>query len=70
MPGSLALNVGVEGLSCSSRSRKTSKQYVIPVKEMENVRLGNRREFIVGMGVGVEFRWSEKTFLRVTKAGK
>lgn len=70
MPGGLALNVEVEGLSCRGRSRKTSKQCVLPVKEMENVRLENKRDFIVGMGVGVEFRWSEKNVLSLTKAGK
>lgn len=70
MPGSWPLKVVVDGLSGSGRSRKTSKQYMLPIKEMENVRLENTGGVKVGMGVGIEFRWSEKTFLSVTKAAK
>lgn len=70
MLGSWPLDIEVEGLSCSASSRKSSKQYILPIKGMENVRLGNTGDVMVGMGVGIEFRGSEKTFLSVTKAAK
>lgn len=44
---------------------------MLPVKKMENVWLENNGGRVkVGMGVGVEFRWSEKTFLRVTEVAQ
>lgn len=70
MLGSWPLKVDVEGLSSSDRSRKTSKLYMLPIKEMENVRLENTGGIKFAMGVGIEFGWSEKTFLSVTKAAK
>lgn len=43
---------------------------MLRIKEVENFRLENTGGVMVGMGVRVEFRGSEKTFLSVTKAAK
>ena len=40
------------------------------MKKMENVRLENIGGVLVRMGVGMEFRWSEKNFVSVTKTSK
>ena len=63
------LNVQVEELGCSEwggvEKQVNNNPYeslsVLHMKKMENVRLENIGGVLVRMGVGMEFRWSEKT---------